>query len=35
MGDSVKSLVEFQLDNIHCSPLIYSARHSVIDYQIG
>ena len=30
MGDSVKSLAEVKLDNIHCSPLIYPASHVII-----
>ena len=28
MGDTVKSLTEFEVDNIHGSPLIYPARHA-------
>ena len=36
MGDSVKSLAEVEVDNIHCSPLIYSAGHPIIEgHQIG
>ena len=36
MGDSVKSLAEVEVDNIHCSPLIYLASHAIIEgYQIG
>ena len=36
MRDHVKSLVEVYVENIHCSPLIYPARHAIIEsYQIG
>jgi len=36
MGDSVKSLAEVKVDNIHCSPLIYPASHAIVEsYQIG
>ena len=36
MGDSVKSLAEVEVDNIHCSPLIYPAGHAIVEsYQIG
>jgi len=36
MGDCVKSLAEVKLDNIHCSPLIYSASHAIVEsYQIA
>ena len=31
MGDSVESLAEVEVDNIHCSPLIYPASHIVIE----
>jgi len=36
MGDSVKSLAEVEVDNIHCSPLICPASRAIIEsYQIG
>ena len=31
VGDSVKRLAEIKRDNIHCSPLIYSASYDVIE----
>ncbi|KAK4810951.1 hypothetical protein QYF61_013359 [Mycteria americana] len=31
MGDRIKGLPEVQVDNIHCSPLIYQARHFIIE----
>ncbi|KAK4829074.1 hypothetical protein QYF61_002018 [Mycteria americana] len=31
MGDTVESLTEVQVDNIHCSPLIYQASHFIIE----
>ena len=31
MGDSVKSLAEVEVGNIHCSPLIYPASHAIIE----
>ncbi|KAK4811055.1 hypothetical protein QYF61_016341 [Mycteria americana] len=31
MGDSVESLPEVYVDNIHCSPLIYQASHFIIE----
>lgn len=35
-GDSVESLDEVKVDNIHCSPLVYPASHSIIEgFQIG
>jgi len=36
MGDSVKSLAEVEVDDIHSSPLIYPASHATVEsYQIG
>ena len=36
MGDHVESLAEVEIDNIHCSPLIYPASHVIAEsYQIG
>jgi len=36
MGDSVESLAEVEVDNIQCSPLMYSASHAIVEsYQIG
>ena len=36
MGDSVESLAEVKVNNIHGSPLIYSASHVIVEsYQIG
>ena len=36
MGDSVRSLAEVEVDNIHGSPLIYPAGHTIVEsYQIG
>ena len=36
MGDSVQSIAEVEVDNIHGSPLIYPARHDIVkSYQIG
>jgi len=36
MGDSVKSLAEVEVDNIHGSPLIYPASRAIIEsYQVG
>ena len=36
MGDSVESLAEVEVDNIHGSPLIYLASHAAIEsYHIG
>ena len=36
MGDSVESLAEVKVDNIHGSPLIYPAGHAIAEsYQIG
>ena len=36
MEYSVKSLAEVEVDNIHCSPLIYPASHAIVEsYQIG
>ena len=35
MGDSVESLAEVEVDNIHCSPLIYPASHAIVEgYQM-
>ncbi|KAJ7397362.1 hypothetical protein BTVI_136460 [Pitangus sulphuratus] len=31
MGNSVKSLAEIQVDNIHCSPLIYPASYPTVE----
>jgi len=31
MGDGVKSHSEVEEDNIHCSPLIYSASYAIIE----
>jgi len=31
MGDCVKSLAEVEVDNIHCSPLIYLASHAIVE----
>lgn len=34
--DSVKSLGEVKVDNLHCSSLINPSRHAIMDgYQIG
>jgi len=34
--DSVKGPTEVQLDNIHCSPLMYQASHFITEaYQVG
>jgi len=30
MGDSVESLAEVEVDNIHSSPLIYPAGHAIV-----
>ena len=36
MGDSVESLAEVEVDNIHCSPLIHPASYAIVEsYQIG
>ena len=36
MGDNVKSLAEFEVDNIHGSPFVYPASHVIVEsYQIG
>jgi len=36
VGDSVKSLAEVKVENIHCSPLIYPASHATIEgYQMA
>jgi len=36
MGDSVESLAEVEVDNIHGSPLIYPDSHAIVaSYQIG
>ncbi|GAB0181629.1 hypothetical protein GRJ2_000628200 [Grus japonensis] len=36
IGNSIKGLTEMQVDNIHCSPLIYQASHFVVEvYQAG
>jgi len=36
MGDSVESLAEVEVDNIHGSPLIYPSGHAIVEsYQIG
>lgn len=36
MGDSIKALLEVQVENIHCSPLIYTATCPIIEgNQVG
>ena len=36
MGDSVESLAEVEVDNIHGSPFVYPASHGIVgSYQIG
>ena len=36
LGDSVKGPAEVQVDNIHCSPLVYQASHFIVEvYQVG